>query len=91
MAVEVFPAHAGMNRLSLERREAQRAACCVPRARGDEPLRWAVTDQFLLFPAHARVPRARGDEPTAARRHDYRALCVPRARGDEPLSGADFV
>ena len=93
------PAHAGINR---RKRYANPLRCPVPRARGDQPSRRAMTRN-----ATRRPPRTRGstvfdtvvdfqEQPSPAhaginRQHfggagQYRP--VPRARGDQPL---DFL
>ena len=68
----VFPAHAGMNRL---RQGHHRACGGVPRARGDEPMKFKG-----LGSEPSRVPRARGDEPPATGL-EASVPCSPRTRG----------
>ena len=91
---QVFPAHAGMNRI---RRAAYRAALGVPRPRGDEPVLRLPSQRsdWLVFPAHAgmnrlgnavrdralSVPRPRGDEPGDASLAMVHAVCSPPTRG----------
>ena len=91
--IYVFPAPAGMNRLSL-------LSCCysysVPRTRGDEPgYSDLCTEPEQVFPAPAgmnrsgdskngygySVPRTRGDEPEKIVRQGVMDGCSPHPRG----------
>ena len=90
---DVFPAHAGMNRLLAL---LFIFFVGVPRARGDEPLdQGQRIHPECVFPAHAgmnryagsaiwvwnRVPRARGDEPLLTMVDIKLSKCSPRTRG----------
>ena len=89
----MFPAHAGMNRASGQRRPCGRD---VPRTRGDEPdARSRSSSSAAMFPAHAgmnrrlrlgqvdgtNVPRTRGDEPPIAIKYFGDRECSPHTRG----------
>ncbi len=96
---QAFPARAGINR---RRGSCERFAWCVPRPRGDQPLR-----RNCASPARSRSPPARGStvstllKDTSGMAFPARAginraesparpptLRVPRPRGDQPYQAA---